>query len=98
MAVDTSCPRCEAGIEDINHLLRGYRNSIGVWKIVSRGITSSPSFNSDLDDWFIDNLHNNKMVDGNTPTYLLFASVVWFLWKWRCKRAFDVDFSIPQAP
>ncbi|KAI9186180.1 hypothetical protein LWI28_014484 [Acer negundo] len=31
------------------------------------------------------------------PHYLQFSCVVWFLWKWRCNKVFDHNYSVPQS-
>ncbi|KAK0587703.1 hypothetical protein LWI29_027305 [Acer saccharum] len=98
MGLDASCPRCLSGIENIEHLLRGYRDSKAVWEDISKGITSSPTFLGNMDDWLTSNLHNNKLVIGNVPSFLHFASVLWYIWKWRCSKTFDDDFCLPQTP
>ncbi|KAK1572331.1 hypothetical protein Q3G72_030945 [Acer saccharum] len=41
MAADASCPRCEAGIENVDHLLCGCMVSIAVWEGVSKGASRS---------------------------------------------------------
>ena len=46
----------------------------------------------------MDNLKSNKMVAGNIPNYLYFSCVLWFLWKWRCKKVFDTSFHTPPTP
>ncbi|KAK3188146.1 hypothetical protein Dsin_027707 [Dipteronia sinensis] len=98
MDVDVSCPRCNSGIETMDHLLRGCKISIAVWDGVCKGITSSNYLKTDLEVWFADNLHNDKSGPGKLPNYLVFSNVTWFLWKWRCNQVFDADFVIPQSP
>ena len=50
MTEDISCPRCHSGIENIDHLLRGCRDSIAVWDDICQGTSYSPSFAKNLDD------------------------------------------------
>ncbi|KAK2663029.1 hypothetical protein Ddye_001603 [Dipteronia dyeriana] len=45
-----------------------------------------------------ENLHNRKSVPGNPPHFLVFLFALWFLWKWRCKKVFDTNFSPSQSP
>ena len=85
-------------VENIELLLRGCRDSMAVWEDISKGITSSSTFLGNMDAWLSINLHNNKLVNGNMPSFLQFAIVLWFLWKWRCSKAFDADFYLPQFP
>ncbi|KAK4851892.1 hypothetical protein QYF36_019219 [Acer negundo] len=65
---------------------------------VDLGTTSSTHFKDDLDEWFIDNLRNRSLMIEGLPHYLQFSCVVWFLWKWRCNKVFDHNYSVPQSP
>ncbi|KAK3205475.1 hypothetical protein Dsin_019521 [Dipteronia sinensis] len=85
-------PACEATIKDIDHLLRGCKYSIAIWESLFKGVSSSASFVGDLDVWFLNNLKNDSKVFGKISLCLLFASMVWFIWKWRCKKVFEPDF------
>ncbi|KAK2635586.1 hypothetical protein Ddye_030378 [Dipteronia dyeriana] len=76
MTADASCRRCEAGIENVDHLLRGCRVSIAVWEAVSKGITSSISFKGGLDVWLADNLRIGTLGPGNLPNYLFTPSII----------------------
>ena len=98
MDVDTSCPRCKAGIETVDHLFRDCKVSAAVWEWVCRGSTSSASFKGDIVCWFADNMQEGKIGPGNLPHYLVFTYVLWFIWKWRCNQVFDNDFVFPQLP
>ncbi|KAK3229447.1 hypothetical protein Dsin_001328 [Dipteronia sinensis] len=68
MGLDASCPRCLSGVENIEHLLRGCKDSIGVWEDISKGITSSPTFLGNLDAWLTTNLRSNELVNGSITT------------------------------
>ncbi|KAK1584321.1 hypothetical protein Q3G72_031946 [Acer saccharum] len=98
LASDPTCPRCSAEVEDIDHLVRGCSHSRYVWKNISGICSESAFFQGQLDDWFAENLGNDKMISGKIPSYLLFSCTVWFLWKWRCKMVFDHSFSSPHLP
>ncbi|KAK2653049.1 hypothetical protein Ddye_012905 [Dipteronia dyeriana] len=52
----------------------------------------------DIKEWLVQDLQIDKLVIGKIPSYLKFSSTLWFLWKWRCKQVFDVNFSIPHSP
>ncbi|KAK3199147.1 hypothetical protein Dsin_022562 [Dipteronia sinensis] len=61
MGLDASCPRCLSGVENIEHLLKGCMDSIGVWEDISKGITCSPTFLGNMDAWLSTNLRNNEL-------------------------------------
>ncbi|KAK2663577.1 hypothetical protein Ddye_002151 [Dipteronia dyeriana] len=46
-----SCPRCEAGIEDTDHLLRGCKFSAGIWVTVLRDINLTVSLKERFEGW-----------------------------------------------
>ncbi|KAK2636448.1 hypothetical protein Ddye_031240 [Dipteronia dyeriana] len=98
MATDASCPMCQCRMEDVDHLVRGCRDSIVVWEDNFECISSSAHFLGNLKDWFSVGLRNSKMVYDNVPSYLHFAVVFWFIWKWRCNQVFDADFFFLSFP
>ncbi|KAK3227570.1 hypothetical protein Dsin_007432 [Dipteronia sinensis] len=61
-------------------------------------MSSSVSYNHDLDAWFMVNLKDGEITVDNIPRWLQFVGALWFLWKWRCKTAFDNDFVSPCSP
>ncbi|KAK3232506.1 hypothetical protein Dsin_004387 [Dipteronia sinensis] len=97
-AADFSYPRCNSGIENVDHLLRGCRESIAIWEKFSKGSTSSVAFKGDLEGWLVGNLQSGKLTDDKLPSYLQFSNVLWFLWKGRCNKVCDLNFSTPQSP
>ncbi|KAK0578627.1 hypothetical protein LWI29_013416 [Acer saccharum] len=98
MSNDPFCPRCNVGIESIDHLLWGCRDAKFIWENVSAGSTSSSAYRGDLVSWLEGNLQCGVLSVDKIPNYLYFACVLWYLWKWRCNKVFDVNFSIPQSP
>ncbi|KAK2635612.1 hypothetical protein Ddye_030404 [Dipteronia dyeriana] len=62
MTTNSSCRRCNSGVETIDYLLLGCRVSVDVWASVARGSTSSATFNGDLKYWFLGNLRNSKVI------------------------------------
>ncbi|KAK2659506.1 hypothetical protein Ddye_006039 [Dipteronia dyeriana] len=70
---NASCLRCQGGMEDVDHLVRGCRDSIVVWEDNFKGISSSAHFLGNLEDWFSVGLRNSKFVYDNVPSYLHFA-------------------------
>ncbi|KAK2662000.1 hypothetical protein Ddye_000574 [Dipteronia dyeriana] len=94
---DASCPKCQSGIENIDHLLIRCRDSITVWVDIAKSASSSSSFLGNIDAWLAENLHNNELVNDNVPSFLQFAVVLWFLRKWGCSKVFDANFMFPQS-
>ncbi|KAK3221926.1 hypothetical protein Dsin_008951 [Dipteronia sinensis] len=85
------CPRCESVVEDTAHLLRECKTSMAIWDSVFRGVTLFAAVDGDLENWFMKNLKNESMAFDKVPFCLLFAAVVWFIWKWRwgVERSFE---------
>jgi hypothetical protein len=98
MDSDGFCPRCEVAIEDTDHLLRGCSYSVTVWDSILKDVISSEFYSSDTMEWMRMNLTNDSLVYGNIPCWLLFAIVIWFIWKWRCRLVFDPEFVTPRLP
>ncbi|KAL5756476.1 hypothetical protein ACOSP7_020903 [Xanthoceras sorbifolium] len=46
----SSCPQCEGGLENVDNLFQGCRDSIAVWEAVFRSVSSSNLFSSNFDD------------------------------------------------
>ncbi|KAK2638500.1 hypothetical protein Ddye_026295 [Dipteronia dyeriana] len=76
ITVDPSCPKCNTGIESIDHLLRGCRESVVVLEIFFKGSTSSADFKGDLEGWLASNLQSGKLTIDNLPNYLHFSSII----------------------
>ncbi|MFS7988075.1 putative reverse transcriptase zinc-binding domain-containing protein [Helianthus anomalus] len=48
--VDVSCPLCETGNEEVNHLLVGCGFSYGVWSFICKWCNLDPFFAYDVED------------------------------------------------
>ncbi|KAL5733002.1 hypothetical protein ACOSQ2_032694 [Xanthoceras sorbifolium] len=95
LTTDSSCPRCFSGLESIDHLLRGCRSSVDIWNQVCAGFSSSTTFSDSFISWIYANLKNTAIIVGDAPWYMVFALTVWYIWKWRCCKVFDINFVIP---
>ncbi|KAH7568757.1 hypothetical protein JRO89_XS06G0045300 [Xanthoceras sorbifolium] len=95
LTTDSSCPRCCSGLESIDHLLRGWRYSVGIWNQVSAGFSSATTFSDNFISWIYTNLKNTASLVGDAPWYVVFALTIWYIWKWRCCKVFDINFVIP---
>ncbi|KAK4838813.1 hypothetical protein QYF36_016595 [Acer negundo] len=98
LTFDISCPRCDIGIEDTEHLIHRCTTSILVWEKISRDTRNIELFDGSFEDWLYDNLHVTKITTSNVPFSLVFSLTLWFLWKLRCKKVFDTNFEFPQSP
>ncbi|KAL5785608.1 hypothetical protein ACOSQ2_008000 [Xanthoceras sorbifolium] len=94
LTTDSSCPRCFSGLESIDHLLRGCKSSVGIWNQVCTGFSSSTTFSDSFISWIYANLKNTTIIVGDAPWYMVFALTVWYIWKWRCCKVFDINFVI----
>ncbi|KAL5789176.1 hypothetical protein ACOSQ2_004064 [Xanthoceras sorbifolium] len=93
-----TCPRCNTSDEDLNHLLRDCNYSINIWRSIWGCGRASTLLKGDLNTWLRCNLKDKSCSDNMIPNFLLFASTLWFLWKWRCSSIFDDKFSLPFWP
>jgi hypothetical protein len=74
------------------------QKELNVWEEVSRDIYNSELFDGNFEDWLLYNLNDTTKVAGNIPSFLIFSLTLWFLWKWRCSKVFDINFVAPQSP
>ncbi|KAL5763925.1 hypothetical protein ACOSQ2_016519 [Xanthoceras sorbifolium] len=70
LATDEVCPRCCVGIEDIDHLLRGFVVSVDIWEQRCRGCTKTINFRSDFHVWLCSNLQDTSSSFAGFPNYL----------------------------
>ncbi|KAK0603530.1 hypothetical protein LWI29_005964 [Acer saccharum] len=98
MTTDLTCGRCMAGQEDEDHVFRTCSSSSRIWEDISTSVTKSASYNSEWESWLFENLKCTFLIGGRIPSYLLFVVTLWFIWKWRCEKVFDVNFTIPPSP
>ncbi|KAG5529761.1 hypothetical protein RHGRI_030220 [Rhododendron griersonianum] len=86
-----SCPRCNAGPEDINHLFRTCLKAVDTWRATACGQSMRGNLNVPLMDWFGQNLRKTKLigVSYKIPWNILFISTIWQIWKDRNRKSFD---------
>ena len=84
--------------EDTDHVFRICNVSCGIWEDICKGITKSNSYKIEWSEWMWDNLKCNTLLLDRIPGYLLFAIVLWFIWKWRCEKIFNQSFQLPICP
>ncbi|PRQ49757.1 putative ribonuclease H-like domain-containing protein [Rosa chinensis] len=56
------------------------------------------TFNLNWEEWILANLMQKGYYKENLSWNIFFIFCCWFLWKWRCKRVFDVNFCYPHNP
>ncbi|KAK0580349.1 hypothetical protein LWI29_000920 [Acer saccharum] len=98
LTVETTCCRCKVSCKDSEHVFRSCFESIGIWEDLCKGSTSKDCFTDEWQDWLCQNLKCSNLIMKKYPSYLLFATTMWFLWKWRCERVFNPDFSLVACP
>ncbi|KAK3198861.1 hypothetical protein Dsin_022276 [Dipteronia sinensis] len=72
--------------------------SVKVWDSILKDVISSEFYAGGTVEWMRINLTNDRLVYGKIPCWLLFAIVIWFIWKWRCRLVFDPEFITPRLP
>ncbi|KAL5773510.1 hypothetical protein ACOSP7_013101 [Xanthoceras sorbifolium] len=98
ITLDDSCFDCGESCEDLNHLFRQCTTTIETWKSCWVGMENSWLFIGDWEEWILNHLKNNTMIpvlNGKCPSSVWFAFILWFIWKWRCKKIFDPNFCPP---
>ncbi|KAL5772199.1 hypothetical protein ACOSQ2_012123 [Xanthoceras sorbifolium] len=80
---DDSCPRCSSGIESMDHLLRGCKDSIFVWEHVCAGSSKAMNFSGNISTWLITNLKNSARTIDGVHWFIIFTLTLWYIWKWR---------------
>ncbi|KAL5857208.1 hypothetical protein ACOSQ3_004666 [Xanthoceras sorbifolium] len=98
LAIDDFCPRCGVSVEDLDHLLCGCIVSVNIWEQLYRGCTNTVNFSCDFDVWLCSNLKDNRSRCDGIPNFLLFAVILWYIWKWKCNVVFNTDFQVPLRP
>ncbi|KAL4281492.1 hypothetical protein GQ457_03G010450 [Hibiscus cannabinus] len=92
--VDSSCcPFCTHNEEDLSHVLRHCGKATQVWSTLIKPNMFHEFMAKPLDVWLEENLRGNNSVafhDGNWN--VLFAVIVWKLWKQRCSLIFEPSF------
>ncbi|KAK2642998.1 hypothetical protein Ddye_024761 [Dipteronia dyeriana] len=90
--------KCRVSDEDIDHVFRSCSVSCRIWEDICKDITKSNSFKTEWSSWLWENLNCNTLLLGQIPGHLLFAVTLWFIWKWRCEKVFNLRFLFPSCP
>jgi len=94
LASDSRCKACPQEDEDTLHVLRDCRFAWEVWSNLGPAGEREIFFSTPLRTWLRNNLV--KPVHASWP--ILFATAVWWLWKWRNKRCFEDPEFMPVNP
>ncbi|KAK3230916.1 hypothetical protein Dsin_002797 [Dipteronia sinensis] len=76
-------------------MIRGCDTSLKIWEDLFNGVTGAGLSRVDWCDLMFQNLSSNTLIMGNISGYLFFVVNLWFIWKWRSKGLFDLNFKLP---
>ncbi|BBN67603.1 Polynucleotidyl transferase, ribonuclease H-like superfamily protein [Prunus dulcis] len=98
LASNPNCPCCNVSMESLDHLFRRCSHATRMWNSIGIPNQIAHSFSMDFKDWLFINIKASfSCMQGITWSSLFLASL-WFCWKWRCKKVFDVNFTPPHWP
>ncbi|KAJ7971756.1 Ribonuclease H [Quillaja saponaria] len=94
-----SCELCGFLCEDCIHAMNDCPYALNVRSSLMPNDLSNGFFTADFEDWLHMNLNSSIVFsEADIPWPVMFSIVVWKIWKWRCKRIFDEEFSSPYNP
>lgn len=89
---DPRCFVCGEVEENIEHIIRRCPVATLVWRKFP-GTNDYEIFGRSFNDWVVSNMSNDNSRDEEWP--MVFATTLWWLWKWRSMRVFDRVVEIP---
>ncbi|KAL6130466.1 hypothetical protein ACLB2K_068845 [Fragaria x ananassa] len=95
---DSSCHYCKGVPESMLHLFRDCPKAKVVWNSFNIPSNMLTTFNLGWDSWISANLLQRNCHFNNMSWNIFFVFCCWFIWKWRCRRAFDGNFQFPFRP
>ncbi|CAL9017991.1 unnamed protein product [Prunus brigantina] len=98
LAYNSNCPCCNVSMESLDHLFRGCSHTARMWNSIGIPNQIDHSFSMDFKDWLFINIKASFICMQGIPWSSLFLASLWFCWKWRCKKVFDVNFTPPHWP
>ncbi|CAL8132777.1 unnamed protein product [Prunus armeniaca] len=98
LASNPNCPCCNVTTESLDHLFRRCSHAARMWNYIGIPNQIAHSFSMDFKDWLFINIKASFSCKQGIPWSSLFLASLWFCWKWRCKKVFDVNFSLPPWP
>ncbi|CAN1771045.1 Putative ribonuclease H protein At1g65750 [Linum perenne] len=84
MSSDATCPECQSGCEDTEHVLRSCRLARSVWRSLLPEVLAGAEANSDFSEWWIKGI-------GNSDSSLSFGVIAWLLWRRRNSLVFNEE-------
>ncbi|KAJ8450543.1 hypothetical protein Cgig2_020180 [Carnegiea gigantea] len=96
LTADTSCKKCGMEEESTLHLLRDCEAATRIWKQLVLVKYHATFFTLQLRDWMMLNLKQTRATKHKWP--MMFATTVWWLWRWRNIRCFENPAFEPQRP
>lgn len=88
------CEVCHNEVETWWHALRNYFEARLVWQDLYPAALQDNFFTQDSDEWFVTNLQNGMLIDGNVPWNVIFGITCWKLCKWRNERVFTSNITM----
>ncbi|KAK9948691.1 hypothetical protein M0R45_004256 [Rubus argutus] len=98
LTVDPSCKFCPGVPESMVHLLRDCPHAQLVWNAVNVPQSMQQTFNLDWNGWISANTLQANCKWHSFVWKDFFIFICWFIWKWRNKGVFDVQFIWPTNP
>ncbi|VVA38500.1 PREDICTED: ribonuclease [Prunus dulcis] len=98
LASNSNCPCCNGSMESLDHLFRRCSHAAKMWNSIGIPNQVAHSFSMDFKDWLFTNIKASFSCLQGIPWSSLFLAALWFCWKWRCKKVFDLNFSPPPWP
>jgi hypothetical protein len=95
IVADSSCHYCLGTPESMLHLFRDCPKASQIWRALGGPVTMMRTFTLDWNGWLSANIFQKNCSFLGFQWVQLFVFTCWFIWKWRNKRIFDVNFHDP---
>ena len=94
---DPSCQLCTHHTESLQHIFLTCSQAKVIWSNIFIPTVFRRSFSSNFNDWLSHNLQSHYEFRNGINWCGVFATTVWFIWKWRCIAVFDNQFHLPSS-
>ncbi|KAK9944849.1 hypothetical protein M0R45_010396 [Rubus argutus] len=95
---DDSCPICKQNQESLVHLFRDCPAATNVWNVFSIPNSVANTYNLSWHAWLKAHLLCLVSLNSDVKWCSIFVFICWFIWKWRNKFVFEVNFQSPRNP
>lgn len=89
LTTDARCPNCDELNEDDDHCIRKCVKTAEIWEVFLHQGALTSFFNMEFDHQITFNVTGKKTIDTADNWGDSFALVAWWIWKQRCKKAFN---------